>query len=111
MRAKNFLMVYGPEGLTDRRGCLSGGPVHTVQLRANASRCSAARRRGRRACEPGAHKLDHLLNSEAVRGQDRFGAALLRTAGEQFERADAVGLGHALAAALMRATHGRMTTE
>jgi hypothetical protein len=52
---------------------------------------AAARARKYLMNQPGAHNLDHLLNSEAVRGQDRFGAAPLRTAGEQFERALRMG--------------------
>ena len=41
---------------------------------------------GRRGREPGAQKLDHLLDCEAVREQDRLGAAVAARR-KQFERA------------------------
>jgi hypothetical protein len=37
-----------------------------------------------------ADQTEHLLDREAVRGPDQFGAALLRAGGEQFERASVV---------------------
>jgi hypothetical protein len=42
--------------------------------------------------EPSAHKLNHLLDPEAMGDHDRLGAAV-PAGGEQFERAAAVGLG------------------
>jgi hypothetical protein len=50
----------------------------------------ALRRRGR---EPGAHKLDHLLDREAVRHHQRLGAAVM-AGGEQVRaRGQAIGPG------------------
>jgi hypothetical protein len=60
-------------------------------------------------------KLDHVRDGEAVREQDRFGAAVT-TRGEQFERAaasggsgPAAGLGHARSVALKRAGQPRIS--
>jgi hypothetical protein len=47
---------------------------------------------GRRDRQPGADKLDHQPDADAVRQHDRLSAAVRRR-GEQFERAAAVGLG------------------
>jgi hypothetical protein len=56
---------------------------------------------GAHAREPGAHKLDHLLDREAVREHDRFGTAVWAR-GEQFECAAAIGLGETAGAAAGR---------
>jgi hypothetical protein len=42
--------------------------------------------------ETGAHKLDHLLDTNPIRQHDRLGAAVA-AGGEQFERAVRSGLG------------------
>jgi len=59
---------------------------------------------GARAREPGVHQLDQIGGRKAVRAQDTFGAAFGATAGEQFERADAVGLGMAARAGALETT-------
>jgi hypothetical protein len=54
--------------------------------------------------EPGAHKLDHLLDREAMGAHDRFGRTVAGGR-EQFERTAAVGLG-AMAMTVARWGHG-----
>jgi hypothetical protein len=54
------------------------------------------RGRGQTSDRPGAHKLDHLRDREAVREHDRLGAAV-GARGEQFERAAAIRFGAAAA--------------
>jgi hypothetical protein len=68
--------------------------LHLRDLSAAAPGNHALDMRGR---ESGAHKLDQVLDGEAVREHDRLAAAV-RAGGEQFERAPTIGLGAASAA-------------
>jgi len=63
---------------------------------------------GGRGREPGAHKLDHLRDGEAVREHHRFGRAVAR-AREKFKGAKSVRFGTAAGAAGCR--HGALAAD